>query len=124
MGDAAGCLDNKNAVTAAAAAPPLRLGANDKIKPGSEGWSHEQFLSTLLEQEAVGREQSGIQIRLKQSRFPGGEDARGFQLHPAASVKKALLLHLASNRYIEARENVIFWGHPGRARPTSASRWA
>jgi len=31
--DGAGCLDNKNAVTAAAAAPPLSLGANEKIKP-------------------------------------------------------------------------------------------
>jgi hypothetical protein len=31
--DGAGCLDNRNAVTAAAAAPPLSLGANEKIKP-------------------------------------------------------------------------------------------
>jgi len=30
-----------------------------------------------------------------------------------ASVKKTLLPHLASNRYIEARENVIFLGPPG-----------
>ncbi len=31
--DGAGCLDNRNAVTAAAAPPPLSLGANEKIKP-------------------------------------------------------------------------------------------
>lgn len=29
----AGCLDNRNAVTAAAAAPPLSLGAKEKIRP-------------------------------------------------------------------------------------------
>jgi hypothetical protein len=31
--DGAGCLFSKNAVTGAAAAPPLSLGANEKIKP-------------------------------------------------------------------------------------------
>src|SRR5438105_709612 len=31
--EGAGCLDNKNAVTAAAAAPPLSLGAIEKINP-------------------------------------------------------------------------------------------
>ncbi len=31
--DGAGCLDNNSAVTAAAAAPPLSLGANENIKP-------------------------------------------------------------------------------------------
>ena len=31
--DGAGCLDKRNAVTAAAAAPPLSLGANEKIRP-------------------------------------------------------------------------------------------
>ncbi len=80
---------------------------------GTEGWSHEQFLSTLLEQEAFGREQSGIQMRLKQSRFPAVKTLEDFNFTLQASVKKTLLLHLASNRYIEARENVIFLGPPG-----------
>ncbi len=90
---------------------------------GTEGWSHEQFLSTLLEQEAFGREQSGIQIRLKQSRFPAVKTLEDFNFTLQASVKKTLLLHLASNRYIEARENASSSGRPAPARPISRSRW-
>ena len=58
---------------------------------GSEGWSHEQFLSTLLEQEAFGREQSGIGMRLKHARFPAIKTLEDFNkgVHPGSLPKYA-----------------------------------
>jgi DNA replication protein DnaC len=52
-------------------------------------------------------------MRLKQSRFPAVKALEDFNFTLQASVKKTLQLHLASNRYIDAGENVNFLGPPG-----------
>lgn len=82
-------------------------------RAGDESWSYEQFLAALLEQEAFGREQSGINQRIRQARFPALKTLEQFDFTAQPSVKRQLILHLASMRFVEARENVIFLGPPG-----------
>lgn len=79
-----------------------------------EGWSYEEFLTALLEVEVFARDQAALERRIKAARFPSrSKTLENFDFTFQTSVRKQVLLHLASLRFIELGHNVIFLGPPG-----------
>ena len=79
-----------------------------------EGWSYEEFLTTLLEVEIFARDQATTERRMRAARFPHrSKTLETFDFTFQTSVKKQVMLHLASLRFIELHYNVIFLGPPG-----------
>jgi DNA replication protein DnaC len=78
------------------------------------GWSYEEFLTTLLEAEVFARDQVALERRIRSARFPSSSKTlENFDFTFQTSVKRQVLLHLASLRFLELGHNVIFLGPPG-----------
>jgi len=68
----------------------------------------------LLEGEVFARDQVALERRIKAARFPSrSKTLENFDFTFQTSVKKQVLLHLASLRFVELGHNVIFLGPPG-----------
>jgi len=98
----------------------LRLSRlTDRLEPmlkqaTTETWSYETFLTTLLETEVFARDQTLIERRVNAARLPHRDKSlENFDFTFQVSVKKQVLLHLASLRFIHEKQNVIFLGPPG-----------
>jgi DNA replication protein DnaC len=79
-----------------------------------EGWSYEEFLTTLLEAEVFARDQTALERRMRAARLPSQDKfLENFDFTFQTSVKKQVMLHLASLRFVELHHNVIFLGPPG-----------
>jgi DNA replication protein DnaC len=94
-----------------------RLGDHlDRVtrQASEEDWSYEQFLTALLESEVFARDQTALERRIKRARFPSrSKTLENFDFTYQTSVRKQVLLHLASLRFVELGHNVIFLGPPG-----------
>jgi DNA replication protein DnaC len=83
-------------------------------RAAEEGWSYEEFLTTLLEEEVFARDQTALERRLRAAHFPSqSKTLENFDFTFQTAVKKQVLLHLASLRFVELGHNVIFLGPPG-----------
>jgi DNA replication protein DnaC len=88
----------------------------DKIsqQAAEDDWSYEAFLTTLLELEVFARDQAALERRIKAARFPSrSKSLENFDFTFQTSVRKQVMLHLASLRFVELGHNVIFLGPPG-----------
>jgi DNA replication protein DnaC len=79
----------------------------------AESWTYERFLEELLEREVFARQQQGGEARIRAARFPSRKTIDGFDFGYQTSVRRQVVLHLASLDFISAHENVIFLGPPG-----------
>jgi DNA replication protein DnaC len=79
----------------------------------AESWPYERFLEELLEREVFARQQQGGETRIRAARFPARKTIDGFDFGYQTSVRRQVVLHLASLDFITAHENVIFLGPPG-----------
>lgn len=79
----------------------------------SEGWTHEQYLARVLEEEVLARETSGSRQRVKAARLPAIKTLDDFDFSYQRSVRKQLVLHLAQLDFLLEASNVIFLGPPG-----------
>jgi len=79
-----------------------------------EEWSYEGFLTALLESEIFARDQTALEKRIKRACFPSrAKTLETFDFSYQTSVRKQVMLHLASLRFVELAHNVIFLGPPG-----------
>lgn len=79
-----------------------------------EEWSYEEFLTALLESEVFARDQTALERRIKRACFPSrAKTLETFDFSYQTSVRKQVMLHLASLRFVELAHNVIFLGPPG-----------
>jgi len=79
-----------------------------------EEWSYEDFLTALLEREVLARQAQGGEARIRAVHFPARKTVKDFDFtYQTSSIRKQIVLHLATLDFIEARENVIFLGPPG-----------
>jgi len=78
------------------------------------GWSYEQFLLELAQQE-VARRTLNRQCRLiQQARFPMRKELADFDFTCIPDLNRSRVLQLAdTSAYVPATEPVIFVGHPG-----------
>jgi len=97
----------------------LRLShMNDHLPPlleraVAEEWSHQEFLTSLLEAEVFSREQQAIERRIRAAHFPARKTLEQFDFSFQTSVKRQVLLHLANLDFIQTQTNVLFVGPPG-----------
>jgi DNA replication protein DnaC len=85
--------------------------SNVTRRAAEEDWSYEEFLTTLLQEEVFAREQITLERRVKAAHFPQrNKSLENFDFTFQTSVKKQVLLHLASMRFVELGHNVI-WVH-------------
>ena len=88
-----------------------------------ESWTFETYLARVLEEEVLARETSGGQLRVRATRLPAVKTLDDFDFTFQRSVKKQVVLHLAQLDLLLEAKNVLFFGPPAPARPTSASPW-
>ena len=78
------------------------------------GWSYEQFLLALTEQEITRRTLNRQQRLIRQARFPMRKELADFDFTAIPDLNRARLLHLAdTSAYVPAAEPVLFVGNPG-----------
>jgi len=71
------------------------------------------YLEALLAAEIAGKENKRIQRWLQIAKFPSIKTLKEFKFSYNRSIDQRKVLDLASSRFIENKENVIFLGPPG-----------
>jgi len=71
------------------------------------------FLECLLEKQIVWKEENRLQRWLQQAHFPWQKTLKDFDFSFQPSIDKRQVYELASCRFIDKGENVIFLGPPG-----------
>lgn len=83
------------------------------VRARAESWPYERFLEEVLEREVFARQQQGGEARIRAARFPARKTLDGFDFGYQTSVRRQVVLHLATLDFITAHDNVIFLGPPG-----------
>lgn len=83
---------------------------------------YQGFLTHALEAEWRGRQQRGIESRLRLARFPWLKTLDQFDFEFQPSLDRKVVRELAGVSFIERTENVVLLGPPGgSAKPISPS---
>jgi DNA replication protein DnaC len=76
-------------------------------------WSHEEYLTAVLERQVADRESAGTTMRTRTAHFPAVKTLEEFNLDHLPSLRRDLLAHLATGTFVAKAENVILLGPPG-----------
>ncbi|TQM01653.1 IS21-like element helper ATPase IstB [Pseudonocardia kunmingensis] len=76
-------------------------------------WSHEEYLTAVLERQVADRESAGTTMRIRTAHFPQVKTLEEFNLDHLPSLRRDLLAHLATGTFVAKAENVILLGPPG-----------
>jgi DNA replication protein DnaC len=76
-------------------------------------WSHEEYLTAVLERQVADRESAGTTMRIRTAHFPAVKTLEEFNLDHLPSLRRDLLAHLATGTFVAKAENVILLGPPG-----------
>jgi DNA replication protein DnaC len=76
-------------------------------------WSHEEYLTAVLERQVADRESAGTTMRIRTAHFPTVKTLEEFNLDHLPSLRRDLLAHLATSTFVAKAENVILLGPPG-----------
>jgi DNA replication protein DnaC len=76
-------------------------------------WSHMDFLTNLIEQEAGAKKDRAVQRRIKQARFPVIKTLDQFQWNWPDTINRLQVEHLFHLEFVEQKGNVIFLGGVG-----------
>lgn len=82
-------------------------------KAGQEGWSHINFLTTLVEGEWNQRQDRAARRRIKEARFPVIKTLDQFQWNWPEKINRPLVQSLFTFDFIKKKANVIFLGGVG-----------
>ena len=74
--------------------------------------SYEDYLLSLMEEEALVREENTLKRRIKGARFPYLKTLDSFDFS-ACRIDRHKVIQLSQGEYIHRKENVIFLGEPG-----------
>lgn len=97
----------------------LRLGGLTESLEGhlkraaATNMSYQDFLSGLVHEALEHRQQRGVTLRIKKARFPFHKGLEDFDFDFQPSLNQQKLKALASLKFVDQRENVIFLGPPG-----------
>ena len=86
-----------------------------------EGWTYDQLLLILFEQELEGRRQRRIARYLKQSKLPPDKTLAQFDLKRLPRRLRRLLPKLCDGGFADRAENILFFGLPGTGKTHAAA---
>lgn len=75
--------------------------------------TYEEYLLALTEQEAIHRDDSQLQKRLRTAGFPLAKTLDSYEFAAMPSLNKQKTLALAKADFVQARENVLLVGNSG-----------
>lgn len=75
--------------------------------------AYSEFLKHLIDEEMNSKEERKVRYRIKWSQLPYQKKLEDFDFAAQPSIDKRLVDELATLRFIDNRENVIFLGPPG-----------
>lgn len=79
----------------------------------TEGWSHEEYLATVLARQVADREANGTALRTAGAHFPSIKTLEDFNVDHQPALRRDILAHLAMTTFIPAAGNVVLLGPPG-----------
>ena len=79
-------------------------------------WSHEEYLTAVLERQVADRESAGTMMRVRTAHFPQVKTLEDFNLDHLPSLRKDVLAHLLGHRHVRAQ------GRQRRAARTTRDR--
>ncbi len=83
------------------------------IRQLSPGDGYDKFLSELMKQEVLQRQEAGQKRRIKNARFPFIKTLDEFDYTRLEHVSKSSIWELAACDYISKRQNIVMIGNPG-----------
>ncbi|MCY7286753.1 MAG: IS21-like element helper ATPase IstB [Cryobacterium sp.] len=78
-----------------------------------QGWTHEDYLTAVLQRQVADREANGSALRIAGAHFPQVKTLEDFNTDHQPSLRRDILAHLATTSWIAKAENVILLGPPG-----------
>ena len=78
-----------------------------------EKWSYTEFLGKLLEEEMTARQERRLNIKQRLARFPWAKTLDQFDFDFQPSVDEKKIRELATLRFVEQADVVLFTGPPG-----------
>ncbi|MCU1404946.1 MAG: istB-like binding family protein, partial [Glaciihabitans sp.] len=79
----------------------------------TDGWSHEEYLAAVLEQEVSAREASGGDMRIRSAGFPARKTLEDFSFDSQPSLRRDTIAHLSAGSYLSTADNIVLLGPPG-----------
>ena len=86
-----------------------------------QGFSTQQTLCQLLEQELRYRKERSLLYRINQAKIPWSWTLSTFPFKQQPSVKKTQIMNLAETAFVQRGENVVFIGETGTGKSGLAS---
>lgn len=80
---------------------------------GRQSWTYEDFLTRLCEEELSSRQETWVNLNLKQAKMPTLKTLDTFDFSYQPSLNADKLKELSQCRWISQGENIIFLGPPG-----------
>jgi DNA replication protein DnaC len=94
--------------------PVIRRHALEQSRQAArEGWDHLRYLTHLIEQETRSRLDKSAQRRVRQARFPVIKTLDTFDWNWPKKIPREAIENLLSLRFLERKENVLFFSNPG-----------
>lgn len=93
-------------------------GMTNSFKPLAEMAVHDRvtffdYLETLLEKQLAFEEEKRIDRWICQAKFPFKKSIKDFEFSFQPTLDESQIRHLASCRFVEGGENIVFFGPPG-----------
>ncbi len=85
----------------------------DLTMAGKQDWSHEEFLSKLLQSEKSYRDDKVVEKKVKSAHFKRNAFLEDFDMTVKRGVNKTILQELMSLRWLEFAKPIIFVGQTG-----------
>lgn len=79
----------------------------------AQGSSYVDYLTALLEQEVLQREENGVHNRIRAARFPYPKTLDTFDFTAIPELNKQKVVSLSKGEFIRNRENLLLVGNPG-----------
>jgi DNA replication protein DnaC len=83
------------------------------VQARDRNWSHEEYLTAVLERQVADRESAGTIMRIRTAHFPQVKTLEDVNLDHLPSLRRDVLAHLATGTFVAKAENVILLGPPG-----------
>ncbi len=79
----------------------------------ADGWSHEEYLSAVLDREVSARDASGADLRIRHAGFPTRKSIEEFNFTHQPALGRDVIAHLATGGFLDQARNVVLLGPPG-----------